>query len=96
MPVANLAIREADSRLGADPAARARPSDFAQAMFDLGRGLYSVGFGVCGLSLDRRVSWTADGDPGVVTAQGTEEERPIRFGVHFWLTDGQGSGAAAD
>ena len=36
MPAAKPAIREAAARLGADPAARARPSDFAQALFDLG------------------------------------------------------------
>jgi hypothetical protein len=52
--------------------------------------LHAGGSGVRGLSLDRRVCRPADGDPGVAAAQGTEEERPVRFGVHFWLTDGQG------
>ncbi|HEY1412579.1 MAG TPA: A/G-specific adenine glycosylase, partial [Rhodopila sp.] len=39
MPAAKPAMRDAAARLGTDPAARARPSDFAQALFDLGAGV---------------------------------------------------------
>ena len=39
LPAAKPAMRAAAARLGADPAARARPSDFAQALFDLGAGV---------------------------------------------------------
>src|SRR6201999_507280 len=39
MPAAKPAIREAAAQLGVDPEARARPSDFAQALFDLGAGV---------------------------------------------------------
>src|SRR6201994_3763466 len=39
LPAAKPVFRAAAARLGDDPAARARPSDFAQALFDLGAGV---------------------------------------------------------
>ena len=91
LPAAKPAIREAAARLGADPAARARPSDFAQALFDLGATVCTpaapgcavcpwIG-GVCG---------AADGDPASLPRKAPKKVRPVRYGVHFWLTDGDG------
>ena len=43
LPRAKPLLRELASRLGDDPAARARPSDFAQALFDLGATVCTPG-----------------------------------------------------
>jgi A/G-specific adenine glycosylase len=88
MPAAKAAIREAAARLGADPAARARPSDFAQAMFDLGAGVCTPaapGCAVCpwiGACAARRLGLQAS-----LPRKAPKKHRPIRYGVHFWLTD---------
>ncbi len=91
LPAAKPAIREAAARLGADPAARARPSDFAQAMFDLGAGVctpVAPGCAVCpwigGCAAQRM------GIQASLPRKAPKKQRPVRFGVHFWLTDGQG------
>jgi A/G-specific adenine glycosylase len=91
LPAAKAAIREAAARLGADPAARARPSDFAQAMFDLGAGVCTPaapGCAVCpwvGACAARQMGIQAS-----LPCKAPKKQRPVRFGVHFWLTDGQG------
>jgi A/G-specific adenine glycosylase len=90
-PAAKPAIREAAARLGSDPAARARPSDFAQAMFDLGSGVCTPaapGCAVCpwiGACEARRMGIQAS-----LPRKAPKKTRPVRFGVHFWLTDRQG------
>jgi A/G-specific adenine glycosylase len=90
-PAAKLAIREAASRLGADPTARARPSDFAQAMFDLGAGVCTPAAPGCAVC--PWISGCAARRMGIQASlprKAPKKERPVRFGVHFWLTDGQG------
>jgi A/G-specific adenine glycosylase len=88
MPGAKSAIREAAALLGADLAARARPSDFAQALFDLGAGICTPaapGCGVCpwiSACTARRM-----GIQGSLPRKSPKKQRPIRYGVHFWLTD---------
>jgi A/G-specific adenine glycosylase len=88
MPAAKPAIRQAAARLGSDPAARARPSDFAQAMFDLGAGVCTPaapGCAVCpwiGACAARRMGLQAS-----LPRKAPKKHRPIRYGVHFWLTD---------
>ena len=88
MPAAKPAIREAAAQLGADPAARARPSDFAQALFDLGAGVCTPaapGCAVCpwiGSCAARRLGIQAS-----LPRKAPKKDRPVRYGVHFWLTD---------
>jgi A/G-specific adenine glycosylase len=88
LPAAKPAIREAAGRLGADPAARARPSDFAQALFDLGASICTPaapGCAVCpwiGSCAARR-----QGIQASLPRKSPKKERPVRYGVHFWLTD---------
>jgi A/G-specific adenine glycosylase len=88
LPAAKPAIREAAGRLGADPAARARPSDFAQALFDLGASICTPaapGCAVCpwiGSCASRR-----QGIQASLPRKSPKKERPVRYGVHFWLTD---------
>ena len=49
MPTAKPVLRSLAARLGEDPAARARPSDFAQALFDLGATVCTPGVPACAL-----------------------------------------------
>ena len=96
MPVAKLAIREADP--GWAPIRR-RGRDRATLLRQCliwGGGLHAGGSGVCGLSLDRRVCRPADGDPGVAAAQGTEEGAAGSLWGAFLADRRAGSGAAAD
>jgi A/G-specific adenine glycosylase len=91
LPVAKPAIRAAAAQLGSDPVARARPSDFAQAMFDLGAGVCTPAAPACaicpwiGACAARRLGIQAS-----LPRKMPKKARPVRFGVHFWLTDEQG------
>ncbi len=88
MPAAKTAIRQAAARLGADPAAQARPSDFAQAMFDLGASVCAPAAPACAVC-----PWIAacaarrQGTQTVLPLKSAKKPRPARYGVHFWLTD---------
>jgi A/G-specific adenine glycosylase len=88
LPAAKPAIREAAARLGADPAARARPSDFAQALFDLGASICTPAAPGCGVC-----PWIAScaarrmGIQASLPRKSPKKDRPVRYGVHFWLTD---------
>ncbi len=88
LPAAKPAIRDAAAALGADPAARARPSDFAQALFDLGASVCTPaapGCAVCpwiAACAARRLGIQAS-----LPGKTPKKLRPIRYGVHFWLTD---------
>ncbi len=92
MPAAKPAIRDAAARLGTDPAAMARPSDFAQALFDLGASICSPaapGCAVCPWMPNcaaRRLGIEAS-----LPRKAPKKTRPIRYGVHFWLTDDRGA-----
>jgi A/G-specific adenine glycosylase len=92
MPAAKPAIRDAAARLGVDPVARARPSDFAQALFDLGASICTPaapGCAVCpwiGSCEARRMGIQAS-----LPRKSPKKDRPVRYGVHFWLTDDAGS-----
>jgi A/G-specific adenine glycosylase len=88
LPAGKAPIRAAASRLMDDTAARTRPSDFAQALFDLGAGTCTVASPDCMLC-----PWS---DDCAARAQGIAADlprrapkplRPIRYGVHFWLVD---------
>jgi A/G-specific adenine glycosylase len=88
LPAARPTIREAAARLGADPAARARPGDFAQALFDLGATVCTPtapGCAICpwiAACAARRLGIQAS-----LPRKSPKKARPIRYGVHFWLTD---------
>lgn len=87
LPGAKKAIAAAVARLGEDPAARARPSNFAQALFDLGASLCG-GNPACGVC-----PWMDDcagrrqGIAAELPRKAAKKARPIRHGVHFWLVD---------
>jgi len=78
--------------LGEDPAARARPSDFAQALFDLGASVCTPAAPGCGVCpwiegcAARRLGIQAG-----LPQRSPKKARPVRFGIHFWLTDDRGT-----
>ncbi len=88
MPKAKPRLRELAGRLGDDPAAQARPSDFAQALFDLGATVCTLAAPTCALC-----PWMADcagrraGIAADLPRKAEKRVRPLRHGVHFWLAD---------
>jgi A/G-specific adenine glycosylase len=91
LPGAKPAIRAAAEALGDDPAARDRPSDFAQALFDLGAGVCTPAAPGCAICpamaacAARRLGIQAS-----LPRKAPKKARPVRYGVHFWLTDDRG------
>ena len=89
MPAAKPAMQAAAAQLGADPDAMARPSDFAQALFDLGATLCTPTAPACALC-----PWSAycagyrTGTAPGLPVRAPKKIRPIRYGVHFYATDG--------
>ncbi len=91
LPGARPAIRAAAEALGADPAARARPSDFAQALFDLGASLCTPAVPACALCPWRDgCAARRSGIAAELPRKAPKPARPARFGAHFWLTDATG------
>lgn len=88
LPRAKPEIMAAAADLGGDPAAQARPSDFAQALFDLGATICTPTRPACALC-----PWLgacagqAAGIAGELPRKATKQARPLRYGVHFWLQD---------
>ncbi len=91
LPDAKPAIRDAAAVLGAAPGARARSSDFAQALFDLGATICTPTTPACGVC-----PWAAPcegrrkGIAATLPRKAPKRLRPLRYGVHFWLTDAAG------
>ncbi len=92
LPKAKPQLRRLAARLGNDPAAHARPSDFAQALFDLGATVCTPAAPACA-----RCPWMAAcaarqaGIAGDLPRRAAKRVRPLRHGVHFWLTDPDGN-----
>lgn len=90
LPAAKPMIRQGADALGADPAAMARPSDFAQALFDLGATVCTPTKPACALCPWRAsCAGQAAGIAAELPRKAPKRERPLRYGVHFWLTDGE-------
>ena len=91
LPEAKPAIRAAATALGSAPAARERPADFAQALFDLGATLCTPASPGCALCpwmrpcAGRRAGIAAD-----LPRKAPKPLRPLRHGAHFWLQDEAG------
>ncbi|MFL5256487.1 MAG: A/G-specific adenine glycosylase [Rhodopila sp.] len=88
LPNAKPVLRQAAARLGEDPAARARPSDFAQALFDLGASVCTPAAPGCAVCpwIDSCAARHL-GIQASLPRKAPKKARPIRYGVHFWLTD---------
>ena len=88
IPAARPALRLAAASLGRDPEAQARPSDFAQALFDIGATICTPRNPACALCpwlsrCEAQRLGIAAGLPG----RTEKKPRPVRFGACFWLTD---------
>ena len=92
LPAAKPVLRRLAAELGADPDATAHPSDFAQALFDLGATICTPAAPGCVLC-----PWMAHctgrraGVAGELPRKAAKPARPLRHGVHFWLTDAEGN-----
>ena len=88
LPAAKPAIHAGAARLGEDAAARARPADFTQALFDLGATLCTPTRPACALC-----PWQGGcvghraGIAATLPRKAPRAIRPLRHGLHFWLTD---------
>ena len=91
LPGAKRRIAEAAARFGADPAARARPADFAQALFDLGATVCTPARPACALCpLVAGCAGRQQGIAAELPRKAPKRPRPLRHGAHFWLVDGAG------
>ena len=91
LPAARRPIGLAAAALADDPAARARPSDFAQAMFDLGATICTPANPACALCPLTRVCLArAAGLAAELPRKAAKKPRPTRYGAHFWLADAAG------
>jgi A/G-specific adenine glycosylase len=76
----------------ADPAARGRPGDFAQALFDLGATICTARNPACALCPWRGAcDAQARGLQATLPRKAPKAARPLRHGAHFLLTDAAGS-----
>jgi len=91
LPAAQGAIVAAAEAFGTAPEARARPGDFAQALFDLGATICTPTAPACALCpLRAGCAASRRGIAADLPRKAPKPERPLRHGVHFWLVDRQG------
>lgn len=91
LPGARAVIAAAAARFGADPAAAARPGDYAQALFDLGAGICTPARPACALCPWREAcAGHRRGIAAALPRRAPRPARPHRYGAHFWLTDAEG------
>jgi A/G-specific adenine glycosylase len=91
LPAAKPALRDSAAVLGDDPRARARASDFAQALFDLGATVCTPAAPACGICPWRDPCRArAAGIAPELPRRAPKKQRPRRHGVHFWLSDAAG------
>lgn len=91
LPKSRKLIAAAATRFADDDAARARPSDFAQALFDLGATICTPASPACAVCpLIQGCRARIDGIAAELPRKAPKPIRPLRYGAHFWLTDAQG------
>ena len=90
MPAAKPELAAAAARFGAHPAAHARPSDFAQALFDLGATLCTQTPACAICPLTEHCASRIAGIAADLPRRAPKKTRPVRHGALFWLTDQAG------
>lgn len=91
LPAAKLRLAALAQGFMADAAARARPGDFAQALFDLGATLCTPKAPACALCPWRGGCLAqARGIQAELPRKTPKRARPLRHGAHFLLTDAAG------
>ena len=92
LPAARRPLAEAAARLGDDPEARARPSDFAQALFDLGATICTPRRPACALCPWRGSCLAQDrGIADQLPRKAPRTVRPEQYGQLFRLLDRGGA-----
>lgn len=92
MPLAKPILRAHAAALGTDLAAQTRPSDFAQALFDLGATVCTPRAPACALCpLMADCAGRRAGIARELPRRVEKRARPLRHGVHFWLADHEGN-----
>ncbi|MBK1661473.1 A/G-specific adenine glycosylase [Paracraurococcus ruber] len=91
LPAAKPRLAALATGFMADPAARARPGDFAQALFDLGATICTPRAPACALCPWREgCAARRAGIQETLPRKAPKRARPLRHGVHFLLTDAAG------
>ncbi len=91
LPGARRDLTALAAGFGADPAMRARPGDFAQALFDLGATICTPRTPACALCPWRGdCAAQAEGIAADLPAKTAKAPRPHRHGAHFLAIDGAG------
>ena len=91
LPLGRHIIGAASTRWGEEPTPYARPSDFAQALFDLGATVCTPATPACGVCpLMAECRGRIAGIAAELPHKALKKPRPCRHGAHFWLTDAQG------
>ena len=91
LPLGRHIIGAAATRWGEEPDAYARPSDFAQALFDLGATVCTPANPACGVCpLMAECRGRIAGIAAELPHKAAKKPRPRRHGAHFWLTDAAG------
>ena len=91
LPPGRHIIGAAATRWGEDPDAYARPSDFAQALFDLGATVCTPAAPACGVCpMLAECRGRLAGIEAELPHKAAKKPRPRRHGVHYWLTDAAG------
>ncbi|WP_200410230.1 A/G-specific adenine glycosylase [Komagataeibacter oboediens] len=91
LPGSRKAIARQAMTLNADRAAIARPSDFAQALFDLGAGVCTPRTPACVLCPWREACvGNRQGIAATLPCRAPKVARPVRHGVHFCMVDAAG------
>lgn len=91
LPAARARLAGLAQRLGDAAEARARPADFAQALFDLGATVCTPRRPGCVLCPWRDgCAGRAAGQAEALPLKAPRRARPLRYGGQFWLEDAQG------
>jgi A/G-specific adenine glycosylase len=91
LPGAKKTLDALANRWMEQPAARARPGDFAQALFDLGATICTPRRPACALCPWRGTcAAQAQGIAESLPRKAPKAARPVRFGVHFLVEDTAG------
>ncbi|EHH67751.1 A/G-specific adenine glycosylase [Gluconobacter morbifer] len=92
LPASRSRIAQQAAHLNADAEAQARPSDFAQALFDLGATICTPRAPSC-LTCPWRTSCIGQsrGIAASLPVKAPKQARPVRYGAHFVLRDGKGN-----
>jgi A/G-specific adenine glycosylase len=91
LPAARKRLSELAQGWMADSRARARPGDFAQALFDLGATICTPRNPACAICPWRGgCAAQAAGLQAGLPRKAAKAARPMRHGTHFLLSDGQG------